>query len=608
MELEGDHAVVRSLQLLQKAALPDLPEDPRHFSLALLMRGDQGVQIFAKGLLRAGITAAFTLISAVGGVVVELVLLKGKDFFIMFRKLPADPGFEKTQIRPVLFIKGDLCLTQRGMAFQHLRKPCRIVNIFQLKEQIHPVSERRTQTVEQLIQIVFQRYLADLFGIKAFVGKQQGELDAALSGQKVDYRRQLDRSVVFVGAAPGSLQQLLLFSHANVISRKGRDKGLFIRNRKRHGIRFFQGPLQFGQHRFHRDDLVIFPGRSVEKMPPTFQNVVQGKIYQADIMRLIRLHQLLPEMIDRGVSAMVVLVCKGGIVKQGKPAAAVRLVVQPQGALFHAAQEQRVDLGNLFREEQFKDPKPLVPSGQAAPRHAAAPSAGGILRFIKQPGAPHGIPVELQYPILRVCNGPAYRVGANVQTEIVFACLLVVSVLLHEKTLLDNRSGRLYNAIDLELPLEITLQVQISLQRNHRICELTVCEKKPRKGLFYLLWGLQIKEAGEIPSHIHYISTESILQGINLSALCVERLALSPPQRKQQRLSPLLFPYPGRSFACPYSSFRFRNRYSSSSFFTFSGISRPTGQTAAWAIRRVNSAIKAMSFCSCSMLSTSGRS
>ena len=55
-------------------------------------------------------------------------------------------------------------------------------------------------------------------------------------------------------------------------------------------------------------------------------------------------------------------------------------------------------------------------------------------------------------------------------------------------------------------------------------------------------------------------------------------------------------------------SFRFRNRYSSSSFFTFSGISRPTGQTAAWAIRRVNSAIKAMSFCSCSMLSTSGRS
>ena len=53
---------------------------------------------------------------------------------------------------------------------------------------------------------------------------------------------------------------------------------------------------------------------------------------------------------------------------------------------------------------------------------------------------------------------------------------------------------------------------------------------------------------------------------------------------------------------------RLRNRYSSSSVLTFSGISRLTGQTAAFAIRFVKAAMKALSFSIWAMDRSSGRS
>ena len=124
-------------------------------------------------------------------------------------------------------------------------------------------------------------------------------------------------------------------------------------------------------------------------------------------MRLTGKHQFRTQMVNCGISSVIVFVGKSWVIEKSKMACFVCFVIQPVCAFIHAEEEAGIHFGDLFAEHQLQQEETLIPPGKPSAVRAAGTSGGSILRLVKEPHTPHVVALEPGQLIVVVGDGPA---------------------------------------------------------------------------------------------------------------------------------------------------------------------------------------------------------
>ena len=371
----------------------------------------------AKVFLLAGLIPALRTVAAVGGIVIRELRVFIEYAPVFVRRRFSHIVFQRTKVGMVFLILTDLCIAEIRFAAAHFRQPRRIKHFFCRKQQLHPLAQRRRESVKRGVQIVAQ-YDARRFGIfERLIVIERSQLDFGPRKQ-IGQGLNICAALLRLHRPPQSgAQRRLLLGYAHIAVGKDRE---VLRLQSQLHIHFRREILCQLLHRsVYRRAFVAVLRCFIKEMPAVLDDMVQRQKYEPRVVRLGGMHQFAAQVVHRGVPAQIIPIRKIRVIEKRVFPGSGCLIVRKERAFMQPSEKERVRLPDLRREEFFQIQKSLFSPLQTPAGNARRAPVRRRFCLLKQSRAPHGVSLEAQNVVFRIGHRPADGICAYVKADII---------------------------------------------------------------------------------------------------------------------------------------------------------------------------------------------